>query len=186
MKLFKNEGAKTVCGIIVIVSVFVFAYVAITSPRGQEESNPLARYEGLGYLPGFPYHLPLLDIPITEDFDPWARRTGLQMYPEIFMHLLEFRLDQEPNTVHIKIGVTSPRYITLEQIVMTFRGHDMVWTHRNQDIWWLDEGANYFRFTLPIRYFRNEELGPMQWHLQEVLAGEGTGEILVFEATIER
>ena len=180
MNLLKSETAKTFWGVLLIIVVFFVPYTIIIS--AQREENPLMRYEELGYLPGFPYYLPLLDIPISEDFDPWARRTGFQIPPEIFMHLIEFRIDQETNTVHIKTGITSPNDTPLEEIFMTFRGHNMVWTHRNQDVWWLNQGTTYFRFTLPVYYFRNEGLGPMQWHMREVLSGE----ILIFEARIER
>jgi len=183
MKILKSEGAKTFYGVVIIIFVFVFAYKTLSSPI--EEDRGLSQYQDLTYLEGFPYHLPLLDIQITDDFSPWARRTGLQTTPDTFIHLIEFRIDQETNMVHTKIGVTSPRHVPLEQVVMTFRGHNMVWTHRNQDVMWLENGTAYFRFTIPIRFFRDENLGPMQWHLQEV-ATEDFGEILIFEATIER
>ena len=179
----KSEGAKTFYGVVIIILVFVLAYTTINSPT--EEDIDLSQYQHLTYLAGFPYHLPVLDIQVTDDFSPWARRTGLQATSNTFLHLMEFRIDQETNTVHTKIGVTSPRHVPLEQVVMTFRGHSMVWTHRNQDVMWLEDSATYFRFTMPVRYFRNEGLGPMQWHLQEANT-EGFGETLIFEATIER
>ena len=130
-------------------------------------------------LVGFPYHLPLLDISISEDFSPWARRTGLQRPPDTFLHHIEFRIDLERNWVHTKIGVTSPRYVELEQVTLTLHRLPTVWPNMSRDVVALQEGRTYFRFFTPIEIFRSDGIDLIQWHLQEE-------ELLIFEARIER
>jgi len=185
VKWLKSEAAKTLCGVVVIIAVFVLSYITVNQSADMVETDHNV-YSDITYLPGFPYHLPLLDIPIAEDFSPWARRTGLQAPPDTFMHHLEFRIDQETNTVHTKLGVTSPRYVPLEQVVITLGGVTTVWPHINQEVMALNDGETYFRFHTSIEMFRRNDADLIQWHLTESDTETSSGELLIFEARIER
>jgi len=189
LQIFKSEAVKTVFGV-VLVGVFFFTLVTQFSTR--EEIPPIPEViiepnqQSFFYMQGFPYHLPLLDIPISQDFSPWARRTGLQKPPDTFLHHIEFRIDQETNWVHTKIGITSPRYVPLEQVSLTLQRLPTIWIHRNEQVTSLNEGRTYFRFHTPIDIFRSDGLDLIQWHLQEADIAEEQGELMIFEATIER
>jgi len=184
MKLHKSEAAKTVYGVVIIAIIFMF--VTITSHSMDDNSLINDNSDIISYLPRFPYHLPLLDVPISDDFSPWARRTGLQRAPDTFLHHIEFRIDQETNWVHTKIGVTSPRFVELEQVIITLHRLPTIWSHINDEVAALQEGRTYFHFHTPIDIFRRNDTDLIQWHLMESGTEEERGELLIFEARIKR
>lgn len=174
---------KTFYGVIIIGFVFIIGVFAITMLERKPTiiEQPIFKVGNSNYyMKDFPYSLPLLDIPFTEDFTPWLSKNGLYGQTEVFINHSEFRIDQRNNFAHIKIGITKPQYISSGDVTLSLLGLDNEWIPHNVGI---NSNKNevYYHFIIPVEIFTINGIDLIQWRFFETDTNE-----FIYEIKIKR